>query len=77
MNLPLCFMRPLLLLGVVLLPLAWAPLDAFSKNHAFLINASPSLPNWAFWLDKDAQITRDSLIFFEPCLLYTSDAADE
>ncbi len=66
MNLPLRFKRPLLLLGVVLMPHAWAPLDAFSKNHAFLINASPSLPNWAFWLDKDAQITRDSLIFFEP-----------
>ena len=66
MRLPLCLRRPLLLSGLVLLPFAWAPLDAFSKDHAFLINASPSLPNWAFWLDKHAPITRGSLIFFEP-----------
>ncbi len=66
MSLSLRFKRPLLLTGLVLLPLAWAPLDAFSKSHAFLINASPSLPNWAFWLDKKTPITRGSLIFFEP-----------
>ncbi len=60
--------RSLLLTGIVLLPLAWGPLDAFGKNHAFLINASPSLPNWAFWLDKKAPIARGSLIFFEPPL---------
>ncbi|MEO0688690.1 MAG: S26 family signal peptidase [Pseudomonadota bacterium] len=66
MKLPLHFKRPLLLTGLVLLPLAWAPLDAFSKSHAFLINASPSLPHWAFWLDKRAPIARGSLIFFEP-----------
>ena len=66
MNVPLRFKRPLLLTGLILLPLAWAPLDAFSKSHAFLINASPSLPHWAFWLDRDAPITRGSLIFFEP-----------
>ncbi|MEL0212166.1 MAG: S26 family signal peptidase, partial [Novosphingobium sp.] len=35
-------------------------------DHAFLINASPSLQNWAFWLDKSAPIARGSLIFFEP-----------
>ena len=66
MNLPLRFKRPLLLTGLILLPFAWAPLDAFSKSHAFLINASPSLPNWAFWLNKKTPITRGSLIFFEP-----------
>lgn len=66
MTLPLSFRRPLLLLGLVLLPLAWAPLDTFSKDHALLINASPSLPNWAFWLDKKTPIHRGSLIFFEP-----------
>jgi conjugal transfer pilin signal peptidase TrbI len=66
MKLPLHLKRPLLLTGLILLPLAWAPLDAFSKSHAFLINASPSLPHWAFWLDKRAPIARGSLIFFEP-----------
>lgn len=66
MSLSLRFKRPLLLTGLILLPLVWAPLDAFSKSHAFLINASPSLPNWAFWLDKKTPIKRSSLIFFEP-----------
>jgi conjugal transfer pilin signal peptidase TrbI len=58
--------RPLLLTGLVLLPLAWAPLDAFGSDHAFLINTSPSLPNWAFWLNRKAPIARGSLVFFEP-----------
>jgi len=58
--------RPSLLTGIVALPFAWAPIAAFGEDHAFLINASPSLPNWAFWLDKSAPIARGSLIFFEP-----------
>lgn len=58
--------RPLILTGLVALPFAWAPLAGFSESHAFLINTSPSLPNWAFWLDKAAPIGAGSLIFFEP-----------
>lgn len=58
--------RVAVLCALVALPLAWASLDAFSKNHALLLNASPSLPNWAFWLDRKAPIARGSLIFFEP-----------
>jgi conjugal transfer pilin signal peptidase TrbI len=59
--------RPLLLSALVLgVPLALAPLGAFRERHALLINASPSLPNWAFWLDKHAPIVRGSLVFFEP-----------
>ncbi|KEO89718.1 conjugal transfer protein TraF [Erythrobacter longus] len=58
--------RPLVLTALVMLPVGWSAVDAFSKDHAFLINASPSLPNWAFWLDKHAPIARGSLIFFEP-----------
>ncbi len=59
--------RSLALAALVIgLPLAWAPLDAFSKDHALLLNASPSLPNWAFWLEKRAPIKRGSLVFFEP-----------
>lgn len=60
------FKRPLILTGLVALPFAWAPLAAFNENHALLINTSPSLPNWAFWLDKGAPIGPGSLIFFEP-----------
>lgn len=58
--------RPLVLTALVLLPVGWSAVDAFAKDHAFLINASPSLPNWAFWIDKHAPIERGSLIFFEP-----------
>lgn len=58
--------RPLVLTGLVLLPLGWTAADAFGKDHAFLINASPSLPHWAFWLDRKAPITRGSLVFFAP-----------
>ncbi len=58
--------RPLILTALVALPLTWAATSSFAKDHALLINASPSLPNWAFWLDKKAPIARGSLIFFEP-----------
>ena len=58
--------RPLILTALIALPLAWAATSSFAKDHALLINSSPSLPNWAFWLDKKAPIARGSLIFFEP-----------
>lgn len=58
--------RPLVLTALVATPLAWAATASFAKDHALLINVSPSLPNWAFWLDKHAAIERGSLIFFEP-----------
>ena len=45
--------RPLVLAMLVAIPFLYAPIAKFSDNHAFLINASPSLPNWAFWLDKN------------------------
>ena len=41
-----------LLTALVAVPLALQPFEDFRDNHAFLLNASPSLPNWAFWLDK-------------------------
>ena len=55
-----------LLTALVAVPLALQPFEDFRDNHAFLLNASPSLPNWAFWLDKRAPIKRGGLIFFEP-----------
>ena len=58
--------RPLVLSALVAAPLAWAATESFAKDHALLINVSPSLPNWAFWLDRKAPITHGSLIFFEP-----------
>ncbi len=58
--------RPLLLAALVSLPLVYAPIARFSDNHALLINASLSLPHWAFWLTKNGTIERGSLVFFEP-----------
>ena len=57
--------RPVVLTALVALPLALASVAAFRDDHALLINASPSLPNWAFWLDRNAPIDRGTLIFFE------------
>ncbi len=41
-------------------------LAAFSKDHALMINASPSLPYWAIWLDRGALPQRGEIILFDP-----------
>lgn len=41
-------------------------ISAWKASHAFLINTSPSLPNWAFVLETKAPPTRGALIFFRP-----------
>jgi conjugal transfer pilin signal peptidase TrbI len=38
----------------------------FASNHALMINASPSLPYWAIWLDRGAVPARGDLILFDP-----------
>ena len=58
--------RPALLCALVALPLLYGPVDRFGKTHALLINASPSLPNWAFWLERAEAPQRGALIFFAP-----------
>lgn len=40
--------------------------SAWKASHAFLINVSPSLPNWAFVLETKAPPSRGDLIFFRP-----------
>ena len=40
--------------GLGAVALALTSLAAFSKDHALMINASPSLPYWAIWLDRGA-----------------------
>ncbi len=44
----------------------WQNLRSWQRNHAFLINVSPSLPNWAFVLETRAPPGRGALIFFRP-----------
>jgi conjugal transfer pilin signal peptidase TrbI len=41
-------------------------ISAWKSRHAFLINTSPSLPNWAFVLETRAPPARGALIFFRP-----------
>ena len=44
--------------------LAWAGLRDWSQSHAFMINATESLPNWAFFVDKGVVPLRGQYIFF-------------
>lgn len=41
-------------------------LTDWRDRHTLLINTSPSLPNWAFILDKKLPPGRGSLVFFDP-----------
>lgn len=43
-----------------------AAASEFSRDHALLINASPSLPYWAIWLDRTGVPGRGDLILFDP-----------
>jgi len=38
----------------------------FAADHALMINASPSLPYWAIWLDRAGNPGRGDLIVFVP-----------
>ena len=46
--------------------LALSSLAAFSRDHALMINASPSLPYWAVWLTRGAVPQRGDIILFDP-----------
>ena len=49
--------------------LAFLSLSEFgrwSARHALLVNASTSLPHWAFLIDREAAPSRGDFIFFDP-----------
>lgn len=49
--------------------LAWFALDGLARwreRHALLINASTSLPNWAFVVERGKTPRRGDLVFFMP-----------
>lgn len=55
--------------AVALLGAAWASFNAISDwqaNNAFMINASESLPNWAFFVHLHAAPAKGDYIFFVP-----------
>lgn len=45
--------------------LAWASIHDWSQRHAFMINVSESLPNWAFFVEKQAMPKRGQYVFFQ------------
>ena len=53
-------------LGAVALLSAVQGLDAFAKGHMLLVNRSPSLPNWAFFIERGAAPERGQVAFFVP-----------
>jgi conjugal transfer pilin signal peptidase TrbI len=52
--------------GLGAIVLALNSLSAFARDHALLINISPSLPYWAIWLDRTATPKRGDIILFDP-----------
>lgn len=46
--------------------LALSSLSAFARDHALMINASPSLPYWGVWLTRGAVPQRGDIILFDP-----------
>lgn len=52
------------LAALLIAVLAWAGIRDWSQNHAFMINATESLPNWAFFVEKKQLPTRGQYVFF-------------
>lgn len=44
--------------------LCWASINDWSHRHGFMINATESLPNWAFFIEKGVMPKRGQYIFF-------------
>lgn len=52
--------------GLGVAALALSGLAGFARDHALMINVSPSLPYWAIWLKRDAMPSRGDIILFDP-----------
>jgi conjugal transfer pilin signal peptidase TrbI len=52
--------------GLFAAAFAWSGLDSWAQDHAFLINTTASLPDWAFFVDRARLPARGDLIFFVP-----------
>ena len=44
----------------------WLALDEWSKTHAFMVNATDSLPNWAFFVESGRFPRRGEVVVFHP-----------
>jgi conjugal transfer pilin signal peptidase TrbI len=54
--------RTLLAIGAGIL--CWASIHDWAQRHAFMINATESLPNWAFFVEKGVMPQRGQYVFF-------------
>ena len=52
--------------GAGLVGLGLTATTDFARSHALMINASPSLPYWAIWLDRKAVPGKGDVILFDP-----------
>jgi conjugal transfer pilin signal peptidase TrbI len=41
-------------------------LAAWQRDHAVMVNTSESLPNWAFFVEKNTEPRRGDYVFFKP-----------
>jgi conjugal transfer pilin signal peptidase TrbI len=58
--------RLVLLAGLSAGALALTALGTFGRDHALMINVSPSLPYWALWTTRGAVPQRGDIILFVP-----------
>lgn len=58
----LCLIAGLFMGGCV----AFSELATWSDNHLLLINATDSLPNWAFLVERQKRPARGDYVFFDP-----------
>jgi len=52
--------------GLTALFTAYTSLDRWSETHAFMINATNSLPNWAFFVESGRFPERGDYVIFDP-----------
>jgi conjugal transfer pilin signal peptidase TrbI len=52
--------------GLVAALVLWRGLDDLAHNHLFLINRSPSLPNWAYVVERGKLPGTRQVAFFLP-----------
>ena len=58
--------RLLLWAGLAGAGLALSAAAGFARDHALMINVSPSLPYWAIWLTRGALPARGDIVLFDP-----------
>ena len=52
--------------GLAFVLTAHSALAAWQRDHAVMINSSESLPNWAFFVERNAEPRRGDYVFFTP-----------